>query len=292
MMNNKKRIITVLFIIIVLVISFFAEDNSRDIKNIGMDSDFVSYNQQEISEEENLTEQNETLPDIDDKIIAEDSGGIVCQSPAVTDNLPDIQNSPEKNDISDNIQEPQNINDTTGNSPDTTTPEVLPTKADDVSIQSDIPYAVDETNIVSSTVDTNEKVTPAEDENTLYCTLSVNCISAVKNQDKLKKSKKDILPKDGIIFREKKVEIFPDESAFDILQREMKNNKIQIDFVSTPMYNSIYIKGIANLYEFDCGDLSGWMYKVNGVAPTYGCSQYKVKNKDKIEFFYTYNRFE
>lgn len=35
----------------------------------------------------------------------------------------------------------------------------------------------------------------------------------------------------------------------------------------TPAYNSAYIEGIGNLYEFDCGNLSGWMYSVNGVWP-------------------------
>ena len=38
------------------------------------------------------------------------------------------------------------------------------------------------------------------------------------------------------------------------------------------MYNSAHIEGINNLYEFDCGELSGWMYKVNGWFPNYGCS--------------------
>ncbi len=40
------------------------------------------------------------------------------------------------------------------------------------------------------------------------------------------------------------------------------------------MYNSYYVEGIGNLYEFDCGKESGWMYKVNGRFPNYGCSSY------------------
>ena len=55
------------------------------------------------------------------------------------------------------------------------------------------------------------------------------------------------------------------------------------------MYNSVYIKGIANLYEFDCGELSGWFYKVNGEKPNFGCSQYKLKDDDKVEWVYTCN---
>jgi hypothetical protein len=47
------------------------------------------------------------------------------------------------------------------------------------------------------------------------------------------------------------------------------------------------IAGINNLYEFDVGELSGWMYKVNGWYPNYGCSRYQVKDGDLIEWNYT-----
>ena len=55
------------------------------------------------------------------------------------------------------------------------------------------------------------------------------------------------------------------------------------------MYSSVYVEGISNIYEFDCGDLSGWMYCVNGEFPNYGCSGYKVKPGDRIEWKYTCN---
>lgn len=57
----------------------------------------------------------------------------------------------------------------------------------------------------------------------------------------------------------------------------------------TPVFNSAYIEGINNLYEFDCGEGSGWVYSVNGVYPNYGCSNYKVKPGDSIEWHYTCN---
>ncbi len=53
------------------------------------------------------------------------------------------------------------------------------------------------------------------------------------------------------------------------------------------MYNSAYIEGINNLYEFDCGSLSGWMYKVNEWFPNYGCSRYELKNGDDVVWCYT-----
>ncbi len=55
----------------------------------------------------------------------------------------------------------------------------------------------------------------------------------------------------------------------------------------TPMYNSAYVEGIGNLYEFDCGSGSGWMYRVNWWYPNYGCSRYQLADGDYIEWRYT-----
>jgi hypothetical protein len=60
-----------------------------------------------------------------------------------------------------------------------------------------------------------------------------------------------------------------------------------MEFSMTPIYNSNYIEGINNLYEFDAGELSGWMYKVNGWFPNYGSSRYVLKDGDVIEWVYT-----
>ena len=48
-----------------------------------------------------------------------------------------------------------------------------------------------------------------------------------------------------------------------------------------------YIEGIDNLYEFSCGELSGWMYCVNEEYPHVGCSSIKVQDGDEIEWHYT-----
>ena len=53
------------------------------------------------------------------------------------------------------------------------------------------------------------------------------------------------------------------------------------------MYDSYYIEGINNLYEFDCGFESGWMYKVNGWFPNYGCSSYNLTGGETIVWCYT-----
>ena len=69
----------------------------------------------------------------------------------------------------------------------------------------------------------------------------------------------------------------------------MKNNKICFEFEGSAINKSVYVEGIGNLYEFDGGDMSGWMYRVNGVFANVGCSEYIIKAGDKIEFVYTCN---
>ena len=119
------------------------------------------------------------------------------------------------------------------------------------------------------------------------CTLYVNCKDVLQNYDMLKENKKSVIPQNGVIYEEKSVTFSEGESVFDILKREMEGSNIHLEFVYTPMYKSVYIEGIGNLYEFDCGDTSGWSYRVNGIKPNYGCSQYIVKIGDKIEFYYS-----
>ncbi len=137
------------------------------------------------------------------------------------------------------------------------------------------------------------KPIPVEPENAvitdkeLTCTLSVRCDTILQNIAWLDSEKVDIVPKDGVIFAEKTVTFYEGESVFNLLMREMKRNKIHMEFENTPIYNSAYIEGIANLYEFDLGELSGWMYKVNGWFPNYGCSRYQLKAGDKVEWVYT-----
>ena len=119
------------------------------------------------------------------------------------------------------------------------------------------------------------------------CTLSVTCKTILDNMDMLDPLKYDLVPEDGVIFKETTVHFYEGESVFNVLQRELKKAKIHMEFTDTPMYNSAYIEGINNIYEFDCGEGSGWMYRVNGWFPNYGCSRYQLKDGDKIEWIYT-----
>lgn len=121
----------------------------------------------------------------------------------------------------------------------------------------------------------------------MTCTLSVRCDTILNNIGWLNPEKVELVPDDGVIFPATQVTFYEGESVFNVLQREMKKVKIHMEFENTPIYNSAYIEGIHNLYEFDCGELSGWMYKVNGWFPNYGCSRYQLKDGDVVEWVYT-----
>lgn len=117
--------------------------------------------------------------------------------------------------------------------------------------------------------------------------MSISCETLLKNIDLLDTEKHELVPKDGLILPQTEVTVHEGESVFDVLLRETKDAKIHMEFVNTPIYNSAYIEGINNIYEFDAGDLSGWMYKVNGWFPNYGCSRYQLQENDVIEWVYT-----
>lgn len=117
------------------------------------------------------------------------------------------------------------------------------------------------------------------------CTISVECAKILDNMDKLDKSVKEYVPKSGVILEKKAAEIYKGDSVYDVLKRELKKENILMEASFTG--NSAYIEGIDNIYEFSCGELSGWMYSVNGEYQGKSSSDYEVKDKDVIEWHYT-----
>ncbi len=129
----------------------------------------------------------------------------------------------------------------------------------------------------------------AEVEKKLACSFSVSCNTALANINRLVTEKQTLIPPDGVLYKREDVVFNEGDTVFDLLLREMTAAGIHMEFVKTPMYGNVYIEGIGNIYEFDCGELSGWMYRVNGIFPNSGCDGYKLKNGDKVEWVYTCN---
>lgn len=119
------------------------------------------------------------------------------------------------------------------------------------------------------------------------CYISIDCKTILGNMDRLKSEKKAFVPKNGQILEKTKVHFQAGDTVYDILYRVCRENSIHLEASYTPAYKTYYIEGIHQLYEFDCGNLSGWNYLVNGVSVNYGCSKYRVKQGDVIAWRYT-----
>ncbi|MCR4780882.1 MAG: DUF4430 domain-containing protein [Ruminiclostridium sp.] len=107
-------------------------------------------------------------------------------------------------------------------------------------------------------------------------TLSIRCDTIVGRYDS------PYVPADGIILDTTEFGISEGETVYDILTRAARKYNIQLQAGANG-----YISGIGYLYEFDCGDLSGWIYHVNGDTPFMMCSEYKLSDGDRVEWLYT-----
>lgn len=113
------------------------------------------------------------------------------------------------------------------------------------------------------------------------CSLVFDCSNVfsaeVQNEEKLA-----LIPENGIIYQSETAAFSTGESIFDILKRELMSNKIHFEFNANP----VYLQGVGNIYEKDFGDMSGWVYTVNGESPIVGCDSYFPENGDEICFEY------
>lgn len=116
-------------------------------------------------------------------------------------------------------------------------------------------------------------------------TFTIRCDTAVANGMHKESQWAGIVPASGCILPVITMEFEDGETVFDLLCRVRDTYKLQMEYSGTN--GGQYIEGINNLYEFDGGRWSGWMYCVNGWYPNYGCGQYTVQSGDVIEWNYT-----
>lgn len=124
-------------------------------------------------------------------------------------------------------------------------------------------------------------------------TISIRCDTILDNYNDLDPSLRsdEFVPSDGVILPPTEYVLRPGDTVFDILDRAVRYNRIQMEYQGADKnsYGSVYIQGIHYLYEFSCGPLSGWMYRVDGIYPNYGCSKYGLTDGQVIEWVYTCN---
>lgn len=99
------------------------------------------------------------------------------------------------------------------------------------------------------------------------------------------KSDSEFIPSDGVILELTEFEIEEGDTVYDILVEAAQKYGIQLE--NNGSAEMVYIAGINYLYELDFGDLSGWVYHVNGSAQSVGCGQYKLSDGDTVEWLYS-----
>ena len=129
----------------------------------------------------------------------------------------------------------------------------------------------------------------AEDEK-ITVSIQIRCDNLSNDMSKLTdEAKAPYVPSNGVILTKTEYKCEKGTTVYDVLYAVCRNHNIHIESSYTPVYGSYYIEGINHLYEFDGGSESGWMYRVNGRYPDYGCSSYKLKDGDSIVWAYTCN---
>lgn len=131
---------------------------------------------------------------------------------------------------------------------------------------------------------TATKVKKKKKTDTVTCTVTVECKSILDHMDDLKEGHEEFVPDDGYIIKDYTYKAKKGYTAYDALKGACKNNDIKLTAKSTSY--GIYISGINNLDEFDCGKQSGWMYSVNGIMPNTTCENVSVDDGDSIVFTY------
>ncbi len=110
-------------------------------------------------------------------------------------------------------------------------------------------------------------------------TITIRCDTLIDKDDS------EFIPSDGIILDVTSYDIAAGDTVYDVLAEAAKEHKIH--FEKEGNAETTYISGIHNLYEFDYGDLSGWVYHVNGEATSIGCGAYELSPDDAIEWHYS-----
>lgn len=133
----------------------------------------------------------------------------------------------------------------------------------------------------------SSQVTDNNGDGRLTCTLEIRCDVLLDQLDQLPEEKIPLVPEDGVLLDTMEVEFDHGASVFDVFRSLLRKEKIHFEYVDASLYDSVYIEGIGNLYEYDCSPQSGWMYSVNGIYPGVGCSSYTLADGDVIVFSYT-----
>lgn len=134
------------------------------------------------------------------------------------------------------------------------------------------------------TTQTTAKTTKKPESTVSTCTLTIECTAVLDNMSSLKAGHEKYIPDDGYILSNKKMTVSKGDTVYDVLKEACSENGIRLTASNSTF--GIYVSGINNIDEKDCGKNSGWTYWVNGNMPMVTCGKYTVNNGDEIKFSY------
>ena len=123
----------------------------------------------------------------------------------------------------------------------------------------------------------NKEHAEAPQKREITVSFSITCKNAVDY------GRSDI-PQSGYFIRPEDYSGKEGITVFDVLEAECKSRGIELTYK-----DKYYIQGIGGLKEKECGGGSGWMYRVNGVAPHKAAVGYYLKDGDVVEWYYVTN---
>lgn len=116
-------------------------------------------------------------------------------------------------------------------------------------------------------------------------TFSVCCDAALEKTDEISEELRGRIPEDGAVIPKRELGLPEGATAFDALISAAREEKIRVDYNGSTY--GVYVSAIGFLREFDLGEMSGWMYRVNGEFPDCSAGAFALSDGDVVEFVYT-----
>lgn len=284
-MPKKRYIIIAAVAVVSLTAAFFM--SGKPVQKNDVISESSVYSRSESTENESntssriLTESTEKNSSQENKVSAAESPFDEESSQKVSEEVTKTSHVQKVSEVSE-VSETSEISQVKEVS---TVPEI--SEVHEVSEVKEISKVHEISEQESSLQSENESSVQISEESQQHCTMLITCHTLVDNKENLKKNKRALVSDDGIILSGTEINITDGESVFDVTKRICTERKIPFEFTLTPVYNTAYVEGIYNLYEFDCGSGSGWIYLVNGKIQSVGCSDCKLNDGDIVEWAYT-----
>lgn len=122
-------------------------------------------------------------------------------------------------------------------------------------------------------------------EKTIPVKVTIDCLSAVEYYNELSDAKRKVMPSEGVFISGYETMLEENSTCYTALLQVCDELGLHIEHTGIP--GTEYIKGLGNLYEFDLGGESGWLYSVNGEKPAVGANGVKLESEDDLRWFYS-----